>query len=293
MTTLTKAKEKLNHVQLLRGNDGLGFFTELLTEFRGKKSEIRKNSNLTTKGQNAQIEKLSAVYERKILELASQVQESGRNAALEAKQIAESHLISELPPVDDRRRALWAQEAERLEAAVKFAVTPKRAMDALQELVETADEPALANEIKSKMLKLSDQVINNASPQERPAMRLEIGKLYNQVAKQALPEDSHEAKEIIDMADRMLATSNIPSMIDTAAREVSLFTSTFLHNPDERLAVLNAPSLSPQKYEKQEHEETLDRLAERAKRTASTKDKIAYVKAKREIAAAQAGRDEG
>lgn len=237
--SLTQAKEKLAYIQTLRGNAGLGFLNELILEHREKKSAIRMNRELSHEGKEKQYKNLAAVYDRKILELANEMQTSGHAAAREAKQIAEETLLAQLPKVDEHKRSLFARKVEELEAAIKFAVTPKRAKEALDELVRVADEPALANDIKGKILSLSDHVINLAPPVDRPAMRQEIGQLYDAASRQAMPEGAHEAKEIIEVADRMLATSNIPNVIEVPLREISVWTSSYIHNAGERLKKLD------------------------------------------------------
>ncbi|WHY96205.1 hypothetical protein [Peribacillus simplex] len=125
-------------------------------------------------------------------------------------------------------------------------MTPKRASDALQELLSLADEPILANEIKGKILILSDYVIEISNPADRPAIRNELGHLYNEASRQAMPEGSKEAANILETADRLLNYSGISQPVLTALREISIQTSTFIHNPEERLATLNVSESSPQ-----------------------------------------------
>lgn len=75
---------------------------ELIEEFREEKSEINQDRDLSTEGRNKQIGKLQAKYERKILELARELQKQDKEAISNAKKGAESLIISDLPKVDEK-----------------------------------------------------------------------------------------------------------------------------------------------------------------------------------------------
>ncbi|MGW6666616.1 hypothetical protein [Peribacillus sp. NPDC055009] len=216
------------------------FREQIIEPFREKKATINRSRDLSDEGKRNQIGKLQSVYERKALELSRDLHADTKKTALAIKQAAEQLLVSGLEPVDSHKKALFDQKVEKLEAAVKFAVTPKRASDALQELLSLADEPTLANEIKGKILILSDYVIGMSNPADRPAIRKELGHLYNAASRQAMPEGSKEAANILETADRLLNSSGISQPVATALREISIQASTFIYNPEERLTLIGA-----------------------------------------------------
>ncbi|MGC4376204.1 hypothetical protein WD019_04585 [Fictibacillus sp. Mic-4] len=278
--TLKDAQNKIHFAQTLRG-EYTKFFREVLDEYRSKKGLISSNRELSDEGKRKQIEKLNAVYERKFLELSRDLQREAKKAAKEAKQTAEVLLVSELPKVDAHKRSLFDRKVEEIEAKVKFALTPARAKEALSELLALADEPALAHEIKGKILALSEHVISLAPPADQLNLRKEIGDLYDTAARNALPDGAEDAKKVIETADGILNTSGISSAVEIALREVSVWTSTYIHNPDEYLNQVAGSTSNEQQT--QEADERLRQLAEKARTTGSMDDKLAYISAKRAI----------
>lgn len=256
------------------------FREQIIEPFREKKAAINRSRDLSDEGKRNQIGKLQSVYERKALELSRDLHADTKKTALAIKQAAEQLLVSGLEPVDSHKKALFDQKVEKLEAAVKFAVTPKRASDALKELLTLADEPALANEVKGRILGLSDYVVDMSAPIDRMKVRKELGDLYNAASRQAMPEGGQEAAGILESATRLIDSSGIPQSVVTALREVSIHASTFIYNPEEGLATLNVTEPSPQDAQKTAQQESLERLAEKARRTNHIDDRIAYTQAK-------------
>ncbi|KRF59835.1 hypothetical protein ASG97_00150 [Bacillus sp. Soil745] len=184
---ISEMKERIGYVHTLR-QESTGFFRQLLEEYREKRASIMRNHDLSEKGRQKQIAKLQMVYEKKVLELSKGLQEERHKAAQEIKQAAETILQSDIPPVDPKKQTFFDQKAEQLTAAVKFAVTPDRAKEALEQLVDLGDEAGLANQVKGKILALSDHIIDLVPPADRPAARKQIGDLYNKASGNARPE---------------------------------------------------------------------------------------------------------
>ncbi|MEK4014165.1 hypothetical protein [Peribacillus sp. FSL M8-0224] len=256
------------------------FREQIIDPFREKKADINRSRDLSDVGKLNKIAELQKVYERKALELSRDLHAGTEETARMVKQAAEELLISEIKPVDPHKKALFDQKVEKLTADVKFAVTPKRASDALKELLTLADEPALANEVKGKILELSDYVVDASAPIERMRVRKELGDLYNTASRQAMPEGGQEAAGILESATRLIESSGISQPVVTALREVSIHASTFIYNPEEGLATLNVTEPSPQDAQKTAQQESLERLAEKARRTNHIDDRIAYTQAK-------------
>ncbi|KRF59836.1 hypothetical protein ASG97_00155 [Bacillus sp. Soil745] len=72
-------------------------------------------------------------------------------------------------------------------------------------------------------------------------------------------------------------------------REISLDASTYLHNPNDRLALIGAAETSSQGQEGNGMQE-LQELAEKARRTGKMEDKLSYVNAKRALENAEASK---
>ncbi|QSF36958.1 hypothetical protein [Priestia megaterium] len=256
-------------------------FRELMDKFREKKATINRNRDLSDSGRQKQITKLKAVYERKALELSHSMQLDGKKTALEVKKAAELFLLSEIPAVDSHKQALFNQKADQIEAAVKYAVTPKRAKEALDKLVELADEPGLAHVVKGKVLALSDGIIAmTTNPTARMEVQRELGRLFDDVSEKSMPEGSKEAKSIIETADLLLNSSGISPAVHTALREISIETSSFLDRPEERLAFLNAAELNVQDTKEEQATQSLQALAAKARQSGKMEDKLAYIAAK-------------
>ena len=213
-------------------------FLDLLEEYREKRTTISRNRDLSAEGKQKQFTKLTAAYEKKALELSHDLQANSHKTARQIKEAAEKLLVSEIPTVDRHKQALFDQQVEEIEAAVKFAVTPQRAKKALDKLANLADEPGLAHIVKGKIFALSDHVLELMPPANRAEMRKEIGDLYNAATKAARPEGSQEAKEIIETADAFLNSSGIAHSVEIALRQISPMTSTYIHRPEERLQAL-------------------------------------------------------
>ncbi|MBK5482688.1 hypothetical protein JFV29_12425 [Peribacillus sp. TH16] len=278
---ISEMKERIGYVHTLR-QESTGFFRQLLEEYREKRASIMRNHDLSEKGREKQFLKLQSVFEKKALELSKGLQEERHKVAQEIKEAAETILISDIPPVDPKKQTFFNQKAEQLEAKIKFAVTPDRAKEALEKLVALGDEAGLANQIKGKILALSDHIIDLVPPADRPAARKQIGDLYNTASKEALPEGSREAADILETAESFLNSSGISRAVDVGMREISLDASTYLHNPNDRLALIGAAETSSQWQEGNGMQE-LQELAEKARRTGKMEDKIAYTRAKRAL----------
>ncbi|MFJ7753056.1 hypothetical protein ACQKGI_15065 [Peribacillus muralis] len=285
---IAQIKDRIGYINTL-SQEGTVFFREILDEYREQKAYVTRNRDLSQEGRKNQIASLQKKYEKKVLELSRGLQSERHKVAREIKEAAEKILISDLPSVSPKKQAFFNQKAEQLEAAVKFSVTPDRAQEALKKLVALGDEAGLANQIKGKILALSDHIIDLVPPVDRPAARKQLGDLYKTASKNALPEGSREAADILKTAESFINSSGISQAVDVGMREISLQASTFLHNPEERLALLGAAEASSQSQQDNEIQE-LERLGEKAKRSGSMVDKLAYVNGKRDLANTEASR---
>ncbi|MFD2628003.1 hypothetical protein [Oceanobacillus kapialis] len=204
----------------------------MLNEYRQAASNINTDLYLSIEGKRQEIFKLKSVYERKILKLAKALRKEDREALTNAQKESQKILTDALPDVDVQKRKLFEQKADVLQARALFSTNLKDAVEALRELVSIADEPALANEIKPKILEVSQRLIASANPNELIGLKNELGSLYNEVSNKALPEGAARAKGTLDAVESLDRTPIFSDLVKRSMMEITPLTSTYINNPD-------------------------------------------------------------
>ncbi|WLD91761.1 hypothetical protein [Alkalihalobacillus sp. AL-G] len=216
----------------LRG-EMTAFTRGALDDFRAQKRIINQNRELSLEGKQAQISKLQATFERKLMEDARGFKTESNAKLKAAIESGENYLTSELPKVDDQKRKLFEQKAMELEGKVLFATNTKAATEALQELVNLTDEPALARDIKGKVLSLSQNVVNGIeNGSERLQTKNQLGQLYTDVDSRSLPEGADEVKQRIAIARQQLETPLYGDLEKRALMEISPLASHYVNDPE-------------------------------------------------------------
>ncbi|MGP4061819.1 hypothetical protein [Halobacillus sp. H74] len=226
-------KDKLQRAQaLMQGNTML--FKEVIDEYREKKSEINRNNELSAAGKEKELQCLSKEYEKKSMELAKKLKQERNELASEAKKEAEKVLTSKLPSVNEQKRKLFSQQVDDLEARVLFATSSDNAKSALKELAAIADEPALAHEVKPKVMQLSQSIFGTITDStESITTRKELGQVYEELSSRAMPKGSQEAHETIEISNALISSGLVGTAVRNALREVSVMTSSMIDQPEE------------------------------------------------------------
>ncbi|MFC7320072.1 hypothetical protein [Halobacillus campisalis] len=110
-------RDKLQKAQeLMQGNTML--FKEVINEYRDQKYEVNRNTELSAAGKEKALQRLSKEYEKKSVKLANQLKQERNDLASDAKKEAQKVLTSKLPSVNEKKRKLFSQQADDLEARV-------------------------------------------------------------------------------------------------------------------------------------------------------------------------------
>ncbi|WP_027956647.1 hypothetical protein [Halobacillus kuroshimensis] len=226
-------REKLQRAQeLMQGNTIL--FKEVIDEYREKRSEVNRNTELSASGKEKALQRLSKEYEKKSMKIAKQLKQERNDLASDAKKEAEKILTSQLPDVNEQKRKIFSQRVDNLEARVLFATTPDNAIVALGELAKAAEEPTLAYELKPKVMQLSQSILGTITDSnEAISTRKELGQMYEELSEKAKPEGSQEANDTIEAANSIMSAGLVGEAVRNALREVSVMTSSMIDQPQE------------------------------------------------------------
>jgi len=124
------------------------------------------------------------------------------------------------------KKKLFDQKTEEASAKVQFATNAQDAKNVLQELVNNAEEPALAEEVN-----LSQQAISIASTEEVMPLKMELGELYNTVHNRALPEGGKEAQNALETVERYKSSPIFSELVSNKLSEISKTSSKYINTP--------------------------------------------------------------
>ncbi|MES5264257.1 hypothetical protein [Priestia megaterium] len=212
--------------------------TELVTmdleEYRAERSKVFNNRNLSQEGKQEQYKAIREKYERQFLELAKAMKDTYHKHIKDAKEQAEKVMIAEVPKASDHNRKLFDQKTEALKAKVNFSLNLADAKKALEEIVSIANEPELAVEAKSLLMKLSQQVMGLArTGSELQSTKYELGEMYKGLAEKAMTEEAREASQLLEYTGRMESITLFSPLITGAIQEVSQDAARYMNDPDK------------------------------------------------------------
>jgi hypothetical protein len=231
---LTKVKDQIIKARELQSSTTKEF-ASMLDRYRQDRLRIRDNSHLTEEGQDHAIDRLRKKHELLVLGKSRSIKQRYEKSLQNAKQDAEAILLQELPKVEDRKQQLFNLRLQELEGQIMFAANAEAALSALNEMLEAADEPALALQVKEKFVGLSQNVLALVSgTAEQLSMRKGLSDLYNMISASSRPEGAEEAAMLLDEATRMLTGGHIyTDLIGNALQEISRNATIYLENPDD------------------------------------------------------------
>jgi myosin heavy subunit len=212
--------------------ESTGFYVNLLKEHQEARGKIHGNRELSNEGKRKHIEKLK--HEVKMMRKTETLRDEHDKGLIEAVKYGEQFITSKLPKVDETKRRLFELKAQELEGKILFATNAENARKALEELLVTADEPALAAEVRDKMAQLGTHVVNLAtSPQDRLQTNKAIGRLFEEVSNRSLPEGAKEVRELMDKSRALIESHFTSPIVETSMREISVIGASYLYRPSE------------------------------------------------------------
>jgi hypothetical protein len=227
---IDNARIKLNYARNL-SQEATKMFRELLDDYRSARYNINNDRELSLEGKSARLLALSKVYEKKALEISKALHDEKATTLSEVRKAAESVLTSKLPDVDATARTLFMQKADRLLARATFASNPNDAINALSELVQSADHPVLASEIKPQIMSLGTQLLGSITdPQTQYAVKQSIAQLYDDVSMRSLPEGGSDAIELLANVEGM-SRSVVSPVVADALGEISQNARRYVNDP--------------------------------------------------------------
>jgi hypothetical protein len=237
MKDVLKVRDNISKARELQRGTTREFAT-MLDRYRQDRIRFRMDRNLTEKGQDQAIERLRKKHEVLVLGKSRSIKDRYEKNLQNAKQDAEAILLQALPKVEDRKQQLFNLRLKELEGQIMFATNAEAAMSALNEMLEAADEPALALQVKEKFVGLSQNVLALVSDTgEQISMRKGLADLYNKVSVNSQPEGAEKAAILLDEAARMLTAGHIyTDLIGNALQEISRNATIYLEKPDDYFA---------------------------------------------------------
>jgi hypothetical protein len=230
---IEQMKEKVEYAMYLR-QESTGLYRQLLDEHRNAKKDIYSDRNLSEEGKQRKIERLKEVHEVKLMRLTERLRHDHDKDLRELMEHGETFITSKLPEVDETKRKLFDLKAQELEGHILFATNEDNALKALEELINTANEPALALELRAKMPQLGQHVVNLATNStDRMALNKKVGQLFQTVSNRSLPEGAEEVRKLMDESRTLLEASITSPIVQTAMREISIFGASYLNNTEE------------------------------------------------------------
>ncbi|MGG0275715.1 hypothetical protein [Bacillus rhizoplanae] len=153
------------------------------------------------------------------------------NLLKEAKLEAEKILVADAPEVDAHTQKLFDLALGNTKGAVMFAATSQTAVDALGKLVAAANEPALARQIKSDFMQLSQQVLASVSGGNTFEIRKQLASIYDTLQTKSEVGDTAGARAALRDIQYMQSTHFAVGMVQDTLMEISKDTARYANEP--------------------------------------------------------------
>jgi small nuclear ribonucleoprotein (snRNP)-like protein len=215
--------------ELKRGVSGL--INETLNELRDAKALLKGNRLLTEEGKREEEKKLQAKYEKTFLGKMREVDNMVNLLLDESKDETDKVLTAALPPVEETKQKLFDLELKKAEGQVMFAIGAQQATKALEQLVESATEPLLAQQALDKFISLSMPALSLAADTERAALKQRLGSLYQQLDTKAQVEGAQGAREALSTINALKGAGYVTGYVQDALKEISMKSYEYVNSP--------------------------------------------------------------
>jgi hypothetical protein len=228
--TIEKIQENIQTVYELR-NGVKGLINETLQEFRGEKTSLQGNRLFTSEGKREQENKLREKSEKNFLGRVLKVDDMVNLLLDESKDDAEKILTAAVPPVNEQQQKLFDMTLKSVEGKVTFALGMNQAMGAIEELVQAANEPLLAQQALGKFMTLSQTVLGLAANSEKLAVKQQLGAIYKQLNEKAQVEGANQVRAALKTISAMKGAGYVTGYVQNALNEISPNAAEYVNNP--------------------------------------------------------------
>jgi hypothetical protein len=228
--SIGKIQENIQTVYELR-HGVKGLINETLKELREEKGRIQSNRLLTSEGKREEENKLREKSEKNFLGRVLKVDDMVNLLLDESKENAEKILTAAVPPVNEQQQKLFDMTLKSVEGKITFALGMNQAMSAIEELVQAANEPLLAQQALDKFMTLSQTVLGLAANTEKAAVKQQLGAIYKQLDEKAQVEGAQEARAALNTISTMKGAGYVTGYVQDALKEISPNAAQFVNNP--------------------------------------------------------------
>lgn len=200
--------------------------------YQEKRNAINANRDLSEEGKQRQLLELTKKLEEEVLKAASDMQRMKDEALEKARKAAQQVLVQPLEKVDDVTSELFNEKLREVQAAVIFSTNSMTALEALTNLLDT-EEPVLAKAAAEKVLQLSNHVLVNTTIDERQQVKMQLGRIHNDLYERGLPQGAREAKEALETIDSMRKTHLMPQVVVEALGRTSSTLKEYSNRPQD------------------------------------------------------------
>ncbi|PEW84780.1 hypothetical protein CN445_21845 [Bacillus cereus] len=234
--TVEEIKGRLQDAHVLRSSLTSHMATEVLPRTRQVISAIRKDQELTYKGQQAKIERYQKQQEVRLLDEIHTLKKSHGLLLADAKASAEAILIADVEQPDETAQALFNMRKQKLQSAIMYAPTPQAKLKALSDFAELGNEgQAFARQIQGDFQQLSLMAMNSTTnPGELQSITKTLGTINAKLENAAYTEEQQEVAQLLQSIDENLDTRFVnTAVLGTALSEISQTTLEYANKTDQ------------------------------------------------------------
>lgn len=228
--SIEKIQENIQTVYELR-HGVKGLINETLKELREEKGRIQGNRLLTSEGKREEENKLREKSEKNFLGRVLRVDDMVNLLLDESKENAEKILTATVPPVNEQQQKLFDMTLKSVEGKITFALGMNQAMGAIEELVQAANEPLLAQQALNKFMTLSQTVLGLAANSEKAGLKQQLGAIYKQLDEKAQVDGAQKARAALNTISAMKGAGYVTGYVKDALKEVSQNAAEYVNNP--------------------------------------------------------------
>ncbi|WP_026575974.1 hypothetical protein [Bacillus sp. UNC438CL73TsuS30] len=222
--------ENIQSVREIRGNVPK-YMLQVREEFREKKARLQENQLLTYQGKQVEEQKLKEQYEKIFLGNMLKADEMINTLLDESENEAQKVLTAALPPVDETQQKLFDKTLKGAEGKITFALNDNQAMGALEELVQAASEPALAEQAKEKFLPLAQAVLAQVVGNDKAAIKYRLNSMYQELDGRAQVEGADEARGQLETINGLKGAWYVTGYVQDMLKEISMNAYEYVNNP--------------------------------------------------------------
>lgn len=234
--TMEEIRERLQDARELRNSLTGHLAHEVLPRVRGTAALIRKDRNLTSKGQTEKIERYKKQQEVRLLREIVTLKNSHDLLLKDAKSSAEAILIASVEAPEEKEQALFDIEKNKRQSTVLFAPTTEAKITALSNYAALGNRGQWeAREIQGDYLAMSQQAIaSTMNPMEVSKIAKSLGRINKHLESKVMTEDQHAASELLESINAKLNADLVnTAALGNALSEISPTTLQYANKLDQ------------------------------------------------------------